>query len=108
MPIEKLKYSKGEKLAEIASAVITAGAVAEQIVAFNSGRISGSMILMILVIITFYTAFTFYSVFPQRTDLAAKLEKCSENQLHSIRWYCITAKAILIGLIFAAVAVFII
>lgn len=108
MQIEKLNYSKGEKLAEIASAVITAGAVAEQIVMFNSGRISGSMILMILVIITVYTAFTFYSVFPQRTDLAAKLEKCSENQLHSIRWYCITAKTILIGLTSAAVAVFII
>ncbi len=105
MPIEKLNYSKGEKLAEIASAVITAGSVAGYIALFALNKISGVFIILIVVSLTLYTAFTVCSVFPQRTDLAAKLEKCGEKQLHSIRRYCIAAKIILIGLMFAMVVV---
>ena len=105
MPIEKLNYSKGEKIAEIAVAVITAGAVAGYITLFALSKISGVFTILIVVSLILYTVFTVCSVFPQHTNVAANPEKCSEKQLRSIRWGCIIAKIVLVGLMFAMAVV---
>lgn len=101
MPIEKLNYSKGERFAEIASAVITAGSVAGYITLFALSKISGVFMILIVASLILYTAFTVCSVFPQHTNVAMNPEKCSEKQLHSIRWGCIIAKIVFVGLMFA-------
>lgn len=101
MPIEKLSYTKGEKLAEIAAAVIAASSIAGYIVLMSMGRTSGAAVIHIVVSLILYTACTFCSVFPQHTNVAMNPEKCSEKKLRMIRHCCIAAKIVLIALLFA-------
>lgn len=102
---EKLTYSKGEKIFEIAGAVITVGAAAGYAALMAAGKNSGSAVILLVVSLIIYTALTLCSAFPQHTNIANEPEKCSEKSLRLIRGSCIAAKIILIMLLFVTAAV---
>lgn len=100
MIIEKLPLTNGEKVAEIISGVLTVGSVAGYVLLMSTGAISGVAVIMIVVSLILYTACTICSFFPQHTNIAMNPEKCSEKKLRLIRRGCITAKIILVALMF--------
>ncbi len=102
---KKVVYTKGEKVAEIISGVVTVGAVGGYIALFALGKISGVSMILIVVSLILYTAFTLCSAFPGFTNIAMNPEKCTEKNLRSIRRGCIAAKIIFVGLMFAMSAV---
>ncbi len=98
---KKVAYTGGEKTAEIISGVVTVGAVGGYIALFALGKTSGVAMILIVVSLILYTAFTLCSAFPGFTNIAMNPEKCTEKNLRTIRRGCISAKLILIGLMFA-------
>lgn len=101
MIIEKLPLTKGEKVAEIVSGELTIGSVVGYVVLMSTGVISGVAVIMIVLSLIWYTAFTICSLFPQHTNIAMNPEKCSEKRLRSIRRGCIAANIIFVALMFA-------
>ncbi len=104
MVLEKLTYSKGEKFAEIAAAVIAVSSVAGYIVLMTLEMISGEAVLMILATLILYGIFTLCSTMPQHANLFTHPEKYTEKQFRYARRGCIAAKIILIVLLFIITA----
>ena len=102
---EKLTYSKGEKFAEIAAAVIAACSVTGYIVLMAFGKVSGDAALMILATLILYGILTLCSTMPQHANLFTHPEKYTEKQFHYARRVCITAKIILITLLFITTSI---
>lgn len=101
MPIEKLTYTKGEKIAEIAAAVIAVCSIAGYIVLMVFGKVSGAAIIMILVTLILYAVCTLCSTMPQHTNVFMHPEKCSEKQLRYARRGFIIGKILFIAAMFA-------
>ena len=104
MPIEKLTYTKGEKIAEIAAAAIAACSVAGYIILMVFGKVSGAAIIMILVTLILYAVCTLCSTMPQHTNVFTHPEKCSEKQLRYARRGFIIGKILFIAAMFAVTA----
>lgn len=105
MPIEKLTYTKAEKIAEIAAAVIAVCSVAGYVVLMAFGKISvGVAIIMILMTFIIYGVCTLCSTMPQHTNVFMHPEKCSEKQLHYARRGFIMGKILFIAALFVVAA----
>lgn len=102
---EKLIYSKGEKIAEIAAAVIAACSVTGYIVLMAFGKVSGDAALMILATLILYGVLTLCSTMPQHANIFTHPERYTEKQFHYARRGCIAAKIILITLLFITTAI---
>ena len=104
MPIEKLIYSKGEKIAELAAAVVAEFSVAGYIVFMASGRASGVAIIMILVTLILYGVCTLCSTMPQHANVFTHPERCSEKQLRNARKGFIILKILFVAAMFVVTA----
>lgn len=104
MPIEKLTYTKGEKLAELAAAVIAVCSVAGYVILMALGRVSGVVIIMILSTLILYGICTLCSTMPQHTNVFTHPENCSEKQLRNARRAFIIGKIAFIAAMFAVTA----
>ncbi|MDE6728320.1 MAG: hypothetical protein K2J80_10345 [Oscillospiraceae bacterium] len=104
MPIEKLTYTKGERFAEIAAAVIAACGIAGYIVLMASGRVSGVAIIMILSTLILYSVCTLCSTMPQHTNVFTHPENCSEKQLRNARRGFIVGKILFVAAMFTVTA----
>lgn len=104
MTIEKLTYTKGERIAETAAAVIAAGSVAVCVVMMCTGNAPEAAPILILCSLIFYAVMTLSSVMPQHMNWFTHPEKATEKQLRNVRRGCILAKLVLIPLLFVVVA----
>lgn len=104
MPIEKLTYSQGERIAEIAAAVIAVCSVAGYIVLTAFGRNPGTAIIMILLTMILYGIGTLCSTMPQHTNVFTHPENCTEKQLRNARRGFIIGKILFIAALFVVTA----
>ena len=104
MPIEKLIYTKAERIAEIAAAVIAVCSVAGYIVLMASGKVSGVAIIMILATLIVYAVCTLCSTMPQHTNVFTHPENCTEKQLRYARRGFIVGKIVFIIAMLAVTA----
>lgn len=104
MPIEKLIYTKAERISEIAAAVIAACSVAGYVVLMALGKVSGVAIIGVLTTLILYGICTLCSTMPQHTNVFLHPEKCSEKQLHNARKGFIILKILFIAAMFAVTA----
>ena len=106
MPIEKLTYTKGERFAEIAAAVITACSAAGYIVLMALEKASaGEAILMILSTLIVYGVCTLCSTAPQHTNVFTHPERCSEKQLRNARRGFIIGKMLFVAVMLAVASI---
>lgn len=101
---EEFTYTKGEKIAEIISAVLAVGFDAAYIVLMILGKISGFGILFIVISSIIYGAFTVGSKAPQFTSNALAHKDISEDKIRLIRRGCIAAKIIVMCALFVLAA----
>lgn len=104
MPIEKLTYTKGEKLAELAAALVAVCSVAGYVIFMALGRVSGVAIIMILLTFIIYAVCTLCSTMPQHTNVFTHPENCTEKQLRNARRAFIVGKILFIAAMFAVTA----
>lgn len=104
MPIEKLTYTKGEKLAELAAAIIAVCGIAGYIVFIALGKATGTAIIMIVVTLILYGICTLCSTMPQHTNVFTHPENCTEKQLRNARRAFIIGKIAFIAAMFAVTA----
>lgn len=104
MPIEKLTYSKGERIAEIAAAVIAVCSVVGNIVLIALGKATGTAIIMTVLTLILYGICTLCSTMPQHTNVFTHPENCSEKQLRYARRGFIVGKILFIAAMFAVTA----
>lgn len=104
MPIEKLTYTKGEKLAELAAAIIAVCSIAGYIAFIVLGKATGTAIIMIVVTLISYGICTLCSTMPQHTNVFTHPENCSEKQLRNARRAFIIGKIAFIAAMFAVTA----
>lgn len=105
MPIEKLTYTKGEKFAEIAAAVIVACSVAGYVVLMALENASaGVAILMILSTLLVYGVCTLCSTAPQHANVFIHPENCTEKQLRNARRGFIIGKIVFVIVMLAVTA----
>ncbi|MCH5325192.1 MAG: hypothetical protein J1E39_08250 [Eubacterium sp.] len=90
-----LKYTAGEKIAEILTIVLTVVSFAGGITLFASGITNFSTVITGICIVLVNGAFTFASVFPQWTNIMDNPEKCTDENFHRIRKQCLAGKFIL-------------
>ena len=105
MIIEKLSYTKGEKIAEIAAAAIAAFSVAGYIVLMILEKVSGAAIIMILSTLILYGVCTLCSTMPQHTNVFTRPENCSEKQLRYARRAFIIGKILFVAAMFVVTAI---
>lgn len=89
---EEFTYTKGEKTAEVISAVLAVGFDAAYIVLMILGKLSGFGILFIVISSIIYGAFTVGSKAPQFTSNALANKNITEDKIRSIRRGCIAIK----------------
>lgn len=99
--IDKIPFTKGEKIAEIICAVLFGVFFAAYIVLIAMGYLTGASIIMIVISGVMYTIWTLCSIYPQWTNLVSKPEDMSEEKLHKLRRGCLAADYIFLVLIFA-------
>ena len=104
MILEKLTYSKGERIAEIAAVVISACGIAGYIVFIASGKAPGTSVIMILVTLITYGIGTLCSTMPQHTNVFTHPENCTEKQLRNARRGFIVGKIVFVIAMFAVTA----
>lgn len=105
MPIEKLTYTKGEKLAELAAAVIAVCGAAGYILLAAFGKASaGTAIIMSLMTLIIYGVCTLCSTMPQHTNVFTHPEKCTEKQLRNARRGFIAGKILFIAALLVVTA----
>lgn len=104
MPIEKLTYTKGEKIAEIAAVVIAGCSVAGYIILMVSEKVSDIAMIMIPATLILYAVCTLCPTMPQHTNIFTHPEKCSEKQLRYARRGFIIGKILFIAAMFTVTA----
>ena len=97
---DKLIYTRGEKVAEIACAGTCAAFVAAMTAMMSLGQTDGGNSILLVVLLIVYGLFTTCSVFPQHTNLFDKPENISEASFRKARRGLIVAKMILMAAIF--------
>lgn len=97
---DKVKYTNGEKAAEIITAVLAAAFIVTDIILFNAGTFGGETVIMIVVTLIIYGAFGICSVYPQGSNILHDPEKATDAAFHKIRKGCIAAKAIFATVLF--------
>ncbi len=98
---DKVKYTNGEKTAEIMTALLITAFIVTDIILFTAGALGGEAVIMIVVTLIIYGVFSICSVYPQGSNILNDPEKATDKAFHSIRKSCITAKAILATVLFA-------
>lgn len=102
---EEFTYTKGEKTAEVISAVLAVGFDAAYIALMIFGKLSGFGILFIVISSIIYGAFTVCSKAPQFTSNALAQKDISEEKLRLIRRGCIAAKIVVMSALFVLAGV---
>lgn len=101
---EEFTYTKGEKTAEVVSAVLSVGFDAAYIALMIFGKMSGFGILFIVISSIIYGAFTVGSKAPQFTSNALNGKNINEDKLRLIRRGCIAAKIAVMCALFVLAA----
>lgn len=97
---DKVKYTRGEKAAEISSGVLL-GIFAAAVVALMALNVTdGGNIIMLMVMLIVYGIFSLVGVYPQWTNVFSHPEKASDRDFHGVRRGCIIAKLVLITALF--------
>lgn len=98
MFIDKLSYTKNEKIAEIAG-IITLGAFELTYIVLMLAKIlSGFSVVMVVISALSYGGISVASAYPQNTNLVK--ESTTEQDLHKIRRDAIAGKIILVAVMF--------
>ena len=97
---DKLTYTHGEKIAEVACAGTGAVFTAAMITLMALGQTDGGNSILLVVLLIIYGLFTICSVFPQHTNLFDKPENISEASFRKARRGLIIAKMMLMAAIF--------
>lgn len=104
MMIDKLSYTKNERIAEIAGGVTLGAFEATYIVLMSTGILSGIAVLMAVVSAVMYGIFSVVSVYPQHTNIVK--ESTTEHEFHKIRMEAIVSKIILVAVMFGIAIIF--
>ncbi len=97
---ENIEFTKSEKTALIASAVITGIYTVIYIILTVIGYISGLSVLMLILTMVIEGIMSLCAVYPQWTNIVSKPEQHSLKEFHSIRKGCITGCFIFPAVIF--------
>lgn len=97
---DKVKYTNGEKTAEIITALLIATFIVTDIILFTAGTFGGEAVIMIVVTLIIYGAFGICSVYPQGSNILHNPEKATDTAFHKIRKGCIASKAIFATVLF--------
>ena len=97
---DKLTYTHGEKIAEIACAGEAATFASSMITLMALGQTDGGNSILLVVLMIIYGLFTMCSGFPQHTNLFNQPENISEASFRKARCGLIVAKTILMAAIF--------
>ena len=97
---DKLIYTRGEKVADIACAGTCAAFVAAMTAMMSLGQTDGGNSILVVVMLVIYGTFTLCSIFPQHTNLFDKPENITEASFRKTRCGLIVAKTILMAAIF--------
>lgn len=101
MFIDKLSYTKNEKIAEIAGGITLGAFEVTYIVLMLTKILPTFSVLMVVVSALSYGIFSIVSVYPQNTNLVK--ESTTEQDLHKIRRDAIAGKIILVAVMFGMV-----
>lgn len=97
---DKVAYTRGEKIAEIAGGALMAAFVAVMITLMALNITGGGNIIMLVVMLIVYGIFSVCGVYPQGTNILKKPETASDRDYHRVRRGCIIAKLVLISAVF--------
>lgn len=75
---DKVKYTNGEKTAEIITALLIATFIVTDIILFTAGTFGGEAVIMIVVTLIIYGAFGICSVYPQGSNILHNPEKATD------------------------------
>lgn len=97
---DKLPYTKSEKTAEALCGAAAAAVAAAEIILMLTGYLTGAALIVLVVELMIYGAFSACSVYPQHTNLFTKPEDCTEEKFRRARRNMIIAKLILVTALF--------
>ena len=97
---DKLKYTRGEKAAEITGGAALAAFAAVMITLMALNVTGGGNIILLVVMLMIYGIFSVCSVYPQWTNVLKKPESASDRDFHKVRRGCIIAKLTLVSAVF--------
>ncbi len=97
---DRLKYTRGEKAAEITGGAALAAFAAVMITLMALNVTGGGNIILLVVMLMIYGIFSVCAVYPQWTNVLKKPESASDRDLHKVRRGCIIAKLTLVSAVF--------
>ena len=97
---DKVRFSKGEKAAEIAGGIILAVYSVVIILLMILGITGGENIILLVVMLVVYGILSICSTYPQGSNVLSHPEKATDEVFHRVRWGCIIAKYVISTVIF--------
>ncbi|MGN0688125.1 MAG: hypothetical protein ACI4KA_08475 [Oscillospiraceae bacterium] len=92
---DKVRFSKGEKAAEIAGGIMLAAYAAVMILLMIFGVTGGENIILLVVLLIEYGILSICSAYPQGTNVISHPENATDREFHLLRRGCIIAKYVL-------------
>ncbi len=97
---DKVAYTRGEKIAEIAGGALMTAFAAVMITLMALNITGSGNIIMLVVMLMIYGIFSVCAVYPQWTNVLKKPESASDRDFHKVRRGCIIAKLMLVSAVF--------
>lgn len=97
---DKVRYTKGEKTAEIVGGALLAVYVAVIITLMVMGITDGGNIIFLVVMLIEYGVFSICSVYPQGSNVLNKPETATDRDFHRVRRGSIIAKYVMSTAVF--------
>lgn len=97
---DKVRFSKGEKTAEIVGGVMLAVYLAVIILLMILGITGGENIILLVVMLVGYGILSICSTYPQGSNVLSHPEKATDLAFHRVRWGCIIAKYVISTAVF--------
>lgn len=97
---DKVRFSKGEKAAEIVGGIMLAAYSAVIILLMILGITGGENIILLVVLLIGYGILSICSTYPQGSNVLSHPENATDMVFHRVRWGCIIAKYVLSTAIF--------
>lgn len=97
---DKVRYTQGEKAAEISGGMLLGIFTAVIITLIVLNVTGGGNIIMLIVMLIIYGIFSLVGVYPQWTNVFSRPENASDRDYHRVRRGAIIAKLVLITAVF--------
>ncbi|MGN1108080.1 MAG: hypothetical protein ACI4RK_01745 [Oscillospiraceae bacterium] len=97
---DKVRFSKGEKAAEILGGIMLAVYSAVSILMMALGTTGGENIILLVVMLVGYGIISICSTYPQGSNVISHPENATDKVFHRVRWGCIIAKYVISTVIF--------